>query len=103
MLEPLLESGSLPHLSELRSSGARGVLESTIPFYTGPAWASYATGCSPAAHGVYDFMMLRDGDELSVADATDLRRLTYYEPWLAKASARSSSTSRSTRTTATER
>jgi predicted AlkP superfamily phosphohydrolase/phosphomutase len=79
VLEPLLESGSLPHLSELRSSGARGVLESTIPFYTGPAWASYATGCSPAAHGVYDFMMLRDGDELSVADATDLRRLTYYE------------------------
>jgi predicted AlkP superfamily phosphohydrolase/phosphomutase len=79
VLEPLLESGSLPHLSELRSAGASGVLESTIPFYTGPAWASYATGCSPASHGVYDFMMLRDGDELSVAEAADLRRATYYE------------------------
>jgi predicted AlkP superfamily phosphohydrolase/phosphomutase len=79
VLEPLLESGFLPHLSELRSAGAFGVLESTIPFYTGPAWASYATGCSPAAHGVYDFMMLRDGDELSVADAADLQRATYYE------------------------
>ena len=63
VLEPLLESGRLPNLSELRSTGAHGVLESTIPFYTGPAWASFATGASPAAHGVYDFMMLREGDD----------------------------------------
>jgi predicted AlkP superfamily phosphohydrolase/phosphomutase len=55
------------------------VLESTIPFYTGPAWASYATGSSPAAHGVYDFMMLRDDGRLSVARQSDLRRPTYYQ------------------------
>lgn len=79
VLEPLLASGRLPNLTELRSAGAHGVLESTIPFYTGPAWASFATGSSPAAHGVYDFMMLRAGDEMSPACAADLRRATYYE------------------------
>ena len=55
------------------------MLESTIPFYTGPAWASFATGSSPAAHGVYDFMMLRDDGTLSVARHDDLRRKTYYQ------------------------
>ena len=56
------------------------MLESTIPFYTGPAWASFATGSSPAAHGIYDFMMLREGDALSRrARVGDLRRATYYE------------------------
>src|SRR3712207_6369405 len=79
VLEPLLETGELPNLTRLREEGAHGVLESTIPFYTGPAWASFATGASPAAHGIYDFMLLREGDRMSVARATDLRRTTYYE------------------------
>jgi predicted AlkP superfamily phosphohydrolase/phosphomutase len=79
VLEPLLGTGELPHLAELRKRAACGVLESTIPFYTGPAWASFATGTSPGAHGVYDFLMLRDGDALTPARQSDLRRLTYYE------------------------
>ena len=60
VLDPLLETGQLPNLAALRDRSAHGVLESTIPFFTGAAWASYATGCSPAAHGIYDFMMLRE-------------------------------------------
>ncbi len=51
VLDPLLETGELPTLARLRAEGAHGVLESTVPFYTGPAWASFATACSPAAHG----------------------------------------------------
>ena len=79
VLEPLLESGELPHLAALRERGAHGVLESTVPFYTGPAWASFATGVSPAAHGIWDFMMLREDDTLTPASEGDLRRVTYYE------------------------
>jgi predicted AlkP superfamily phosphohydrolase/phosphomutase len=79
VLDPLLESGGLPNLQALRAEGAHGVLESTIPYYTGPAWSSFATGASPAAHGVYDFRMMRDGDLLTAASAADLRRKTYYE------------------------
>jgi predicted AlkP superfamily phosphohydrolase/phosphomutase len=79
VLDPLLDTGELPNLAALRESGASGVLESTIPFYTGPAWASFATAASPAGHGIFDFMMLRDDGELSVATQNDLRRGTYYE------------------------
>ena len=79
VLERLLETGRLPHLKALRDGGASGVLESTIPFFTGPAWASYATGCSPAGHGIWDFMMLRDDAGLSVATDADLRCGTYLD------------------------
>ncbi len=79
VLDPLLETGELPTLARLRKEGASGVLESTVPFYTGPAWASFATAASPAAHGIYDFLMLREGAALSVARESDLRRATYFE------------------------
>jgi predicted AlkP superfamily phosphohydrolase/phosphomutase len=79
VLEPLLETGELPNLAALRERSAHAVLESTVPFFTGPAWASFATACSPAAHGVYDFMMLREDGEISVASQHDLRRKTYYQ------------------------
>lgn len=79
VLEPLLETSELANLERLRAEGAFGVLESTIPFYTGPAWASYATGCSPATHGIYDFMMLRPDGQLTVASQQDLQRPTYYQ------------------------
>jgi predicted AlkP superfamily phosphohydrolase/phosphomutase len=79
VLEPLLETGELPNLAARRARSARADLESTIPFFTGPAWASFATGASPAAHGIYDFMMLRTDGSISVATQGDLRRKTYYQ------------------------
>src|SRR4051794_4385806 len=79
VLEPLLATGELPHLQAMRENGASAILESTVPFYTGPAWASFATAASPAAHGIYDFTMLRERGEMSVARQSDLRRVTYYE------------------------
>jgi predicted AlkP superfamily phosphohydrolase/phosphomutase len=79
VLDPLLETGELPNLARLRSEGASGTLESTVPFYTVPAWASYATGCSPAAHGVHDFMLPRLDGGAEVATQHDLRRPAYYQ------------------------
>jgi predicted AlkP superfamily phosphohydrolase/phosphomutase len=79
VLDPLLETGELPNLARLRAEGASGVLESTVPFYTAPAWASYATGCSPAAHGVHDFMLPRADGAPDVASLHDLRRPAYYQ------------------------
>ena len=79
VLDSLIEGGHMPTLAALKANGAAGVLESTIPFYTGPAWASFATGCSPAVHGVFDFLLLRPGGRLTVANREDLRRPTYLD------------------------
>ena len=79
VLEPLLDTGELPNLERLRERGASSVLESTLPFVTGPAWASFATGASPPAHGVYDFLAVRGDGSLVAPTQEELRRKTYYQ------------------------
>ena len=79
VLERLIETGDLPNIAALRDIGTSGVLESTIPFNTAPAWASFATAASPVAHGLYDFMVVGREDRLTPARRNDLRLMTYYE------------------------
>ncbi len=55
IVHPLMERGLLPNFQRLRTSGVAGILKSTIPPLTPPAWMSISTGLSPAKHGVYDF------------------------------------------------
>ena len=55
ILEPLIESGRLPTLGSMVREGARGVLKSTIPPQSAPAWTSLATGKNPGKHGVFQF------------------------------------------------
>lgn len=54
-LMPLIRRGELPNLARLIEGGVHGGLESTLPPYTAPAWASFATGKNPGKHGVVDF------------------------------------------------
>jgi predicted AlkP superfamily phosphohydrolase/phosphomutase len=55
LLNPLMERGLLPNFQRLRNEGVEGILKSTTPPVTPPAWTSICTGISPARHGVYDF------------------------------------------------
>lgn len=55
VLGPLVERGKLPILASMMRDGAWGVLESTIPPHTAPAWTSLATGKNPGRHGVFQF------------------------------------------------
>jgi predicted AlkP superfamily phosphohydrolase/phosphomutase len=48
-----IERGDMPVLRRLRDEGAWGVLNSTIPALTPPAWASLVTGTNPCKHGIY--------------------------------------------------
>ena len=59
VIGPALESGKLPALRGLMDGGVWGKLNSTVPPYTTPAWASFATGRNPAGHGVYSWDVLR--------------------------------------------
>ena len=55
LLDPLLEDGTMPRLAALRKRGASGILTSTIPPVTPPAWTSAVTGVNPGRHGIHGF------------------------------------------------
>ncbi len=80
VLFPLVNNGEMPALKKLLENGCHGILESTIPPYTGTAWASYATGVNPGKHGIFDFVKFRENSyDLKVVSTRDLKRETYYE------------------------
>src|SRR5262249_43256483 len=79
VLDILLDGGGLPNLARLREQGSSGVLESCVPFFNTPAWTSLMTGSTPANHGVYDALVLREDGRLSGAHQRDPRRPTYYD------------------------
>jgi hypothetical protein len=78
LLEPLLAGGELPRLAELRERSARARLDGVAPASPTPAWVSFATGSTPAAHGVLDARQNRGGDGFGPACQDDLRRSSYY-------------------------
>ncbi|NIM46482.1 MAG: hypothetical protein GTO54_12830, partial [Nitrososphaeria archaeon] len=52
VLGPLLETDGLPNIKAVMSEGAYGILESTLPPFTTPAWNSMLTGLRPHRIGV---------------------------------------------------
>ena len=55
VLDPLMESGRMPHLKRFIASGVAGVLNSTKPPITPAAWTTFMTGKGPGRHGIVDF------------------------------------------------
>lgn len=55
VLGPAIARGELPNLARLRARSTWGVLHSTIPPVTFPAWTTFATGVNPGKHGIFDF------------------------------------------------
>lgn len=56
LIKPWALEGYLPTLSRLMREGAHGLLGSTVPPMTAPAWTSFATGTNPGKHGLYDWI-----------------------------------------------
>ncbi len=57
ILKPLMQQGYMPNLQKLCAHGASGILNSTVPPYTAPAWVSCVTGMNPGKHGVFGFTL----------------------------------------------
>src|SRR4051794_5768050 len=79
VLEPVLETGAAPFLATLIENGTSAALESSLPYQTGPAWASFATGCLPGTHGMHDTLLPQPQRGFRHLHARDLRRPTYYQ------------------------
>lgn len=63
LLNPLMDRGIMPNLKRIVLAGTSGVLKSTIPPYTAPAWVSCATGVNPGKHGIFGFTLKKNGME----------------------------------------
>ncbi len=55
LLDPMMDSGIMPNLKRIRDKAASGILRSTVPPTTPPAWTTCTTGVNPGRHGIYDF------------------------------------------------
>ncbi len=56
VLDDLVRRGVMPNLGRFICSGARGLLRSTVPPLTPPAWTTLVTGRSPGHHGITNFL-----------------------------------------------
>ncbi|MDP7295755.1 MAG: alkaline phosphatase family protein, partial [Vicinamibacterales bacterium] len=54
LVEQFIADGKLPHLASLVGDSGVHRLETTVSSESEPAWASFATGLSPAGHGLFD-------------------------------------------------
>lgn len=55
IIDPLAKEGWLPNLAKIMADGVRGVLRSTMPPTTCPAWNAFLTGKNPGKLGFYGF------------------------------------------------
>jgi predicted AlkP superfamily phosphohydrolase/phosphomutase len=69
LLDLLCDAGVMPSLATLRASGVDGVLRSTTPAYTPPAWVSMLTGVNPGRHNVYGFLSSTPQEPVKIAHA----------------------------------
>jgi predicted AlkP superfamily phosphohydrolase/phosphomutase len=56
IIGPMVSKGRLPNIAKLMSEGSSGILESTLPPVTIPAWVSMFTGKNPGKLGVFDLL-----------------------------------------------
>ncbi|HZX09817.1 MAG TPA: alkaline phosphatase family protein, partial [Acidobacteriota bacterium] len=69
-----------PHLKKIREKGLSGSLKSSIPPVTAPAWTSFATGCNPGKHGIYDFLYKDEKThEIRPVTSKNIKAPTVYE------------------------
>lgn len=68
----------MENLEKLREQSAWGILESTTPPITIPAWISFMTGCNPGKHGVFNFLKPRKNfDDLVPICSKDIKTPTF--------------------------
>lgn len=81
VLQPLIERGDMPHLGAMAARGAGGVMQSTYPPLTPPAWTSFQTGVQPPRHGVWAFTEVADDGWPSpqVVSSESIRYKTLWE------------------------
>ena len=80
LINPWIEGGKLPTIEKLIKEGGHGILKSTNPPVTGPAWVSFATGKNPGKHGCYGFFLPKGSLSKTESITTrDIKGETFYQ------------------------
>jgi predicted AlkP superfamily phosphohydrolase/phosphomutase len=79
VINPLIQKGKLPFLSKFKKNGSYGILKSTFPPVTAPAWTTFMTGKNPGNHGLFDFQKIDETGERSLTYSTDCKSATMWE------------------------
>lgn len=79
IIDPLIKDGHLPNIKRMIDNGARGVLRSTFPPVSGPAWTSFLTGKNPEKHGIFDFVKIDDQGERTPTTSLDNKSRTIFD------------------------
>jgi predicted AlkP superfamily phosphohydrolase/phosphomutase len=80
LLRPWMEEGVLPNLRKIAKNGVSGTLKSIMPPHTSPAWTSFYTGKNPGKHGIFEFLVKKEGsyDEVPT-NSTSCKSTTLWE------------------------
>jgi predicted AlkP superfamily phosphohydrolase/phosphomutase len=80
ILNKLFQWNVMPNLRELSSRSTKGILRSTIPPESGPAWTSIATGVNPGKHGIFGFTRpAEDFGNWRIVNSGDVKYLRVHE------------------------
>lgn len=79
IIKPLARRGKLPFLNEFMKNGVHGLLRSTCPPVTAPAWTSFMTGKNPGKHGLFDFQHIDVSGKRELTCSTDCRSATLWD------------------------
>ncbi|MDD3626650.1 MAG: alkaline phosphatase family protein [bacterium] len=72
--------GRLPNFKKLLETGSHGILNSTLPPVTAPAWTSSITGVNPGKHGVFQFTeFFKDTYNPHLISSTGIKSKTIFE------------------------
>ena len=71
-------AGDLPTLQQVFAAGYVGELESSTPWETPSAWASFMTGMNPGKHGVYDFWSLGYDRQVTISTGSAVRATPFW-------------------------
>ena len=79
ILEPLIQDGKLPTFDRLYQEGSHGILMSTVPPITPPAWTSMVTGMNPGNHGIFDMVSVDKDYNRLLPLSSDVKTKTIWD------------------------
>jgi predicted AlkP superfamily phosphohydrolase/phosphomutase len=79
VIDEAIDQGKMPFMKEMKEEGAYGVLESTNPPRTCPAWPGFMTGKNPGKMGLFGFRSFDSDYGKSLNNYSDIDGLAYWD------------------------